>query len=264
MAASPDQWKLGSHDPQFSSAARLLEGAFVIPLGAAFAQKYAGTDDISIAVIGDGSFDEGILYEAMNFGGSLSTAAAYSVREQQILAANTEIAKTPRPPPSYCPKPKRWGYRARSSTAMIWTTYFDRLVAAIALVRSRKKGPRYMEVMTYRYCAHVGPLPDDYLGYRSSDEIAAWQAKDSAFFACRAALIMNPGILDQVTKIEAEIEDEIAASIEAAKAAPFPALDWAIGINCANTYAPRRGGVFFANYNQVFQGGQNETKLEPF
>ena len=58
-------------------------------------------------------------------------------------------------------------------------------------------------------------------------------------------------------------EHEVAAAIEAAQAAPFPSLEWAIGINSADTYARVAEG-YFRELQTGFQGGQKETKLEPF
>src|SRR5579871_6343527 len=54
--------ELASHECHFYSGA-IVGGSLLIPLGSAFAQKYRGSDEISVAVMGDGSFDEGITYE---------------------------------------------------------------------------------------------------------------------------------------------------------------------------------------------------------
>ena len=63
--------------------------------------------------------------------------------------------------------------------------------------------------------------------------------------------------------IDTEIESEVISAIAAAKAAPFPALDWALGTNWSNSYAPVADG-YFRDPQSAFQGGQKETKLEPF
>ena len=56
---------LGAHDYNFYSGA-IVAGSLFIPFGIAFSQQFRSVDDISIAVIGDGVFDEGITYEIFN------------------------------------------------------------------------------------------------------------------------------------------------------------------------------------------------------
>jgi pyruvate dehydrogenase E1 component alpha subunit len=100
------------------------------------------------------------------------------------------------------------------------------------------------------------------LEYRPASEIEAWRAKDP-LPRLRAALDGDETTCDKVAQIDAEVEQAIAASIEAAQAAPFPSLGWALDINWAHTFAPAAEG-YFRELKPVFQGGQQETKLEPF
>ena len=72
--------ELGAHHLNFFSGA-IVGGSVIFPLGAAFAQKFTGSDAISVTVIGDGSFDEGILYRVYESGCSLCAPAAHSLRE---------------------------------------------------------------------------------------------------------------------------------------------------------------------------------------
>jgi TPP-dependent pyruvate/acetoin dehydrogenase alpha subunit len=138
---------------------------------------------------------------------------------------------------------------------------FDGLGTAIDAIREGQ-GPRYVEAITYRYCAHVGPEPDDYLEYRPREEIAAWRSKDP-LPRLRAALSVDSASSERLAKIDAAVDQEVDTSIAAAKAAPFPTLDWALGITWANSYARGVDG-YFRELESVFQSGQKETRLEPF
>src|SRR5262245_65894528 len=40
------------------------------------------------------------------------------------------------------------------------------------------KGPRCIEIATYRFCGHVGPGEDEAMGYRSEDEVTQWKLRD--------------------------------------------------------------------------------------
>jgi TPP-dependent pyruvate/acetoin dehydrogenase alpha subunit len=250
--------ELGSHAQHFFSGA-IVGGSIVIPLGAAFAQRYTGSDDISIAVIGDGSFDEGILYESMNLA-ALQKLPLLILCENNKYAANSDItARLGRP--ELLPKTEAMGVPGAVVDGYDLDALFNTLATTIAAIR-RAQGPRYVEVTTYRYCAHVGPESDDYLEYRPPEEIAAWRSKDP-LHQLRASLDTNPGSFSQLAKIDSEVEEEVLASIAAAKAAPFPTFAWALGITSANSYAP---GVehYFRELHPTFRGGQGEPRLEPF
>src|SRR5712691_6769223 len=83
--------ELGAHDHNFYSGA-IVGGSLIIPLGAAFAQKYRGVDDISISVIGDGVFDEGITYEAFNLA-ALHRLPLLIICENNKYAAHTGLKR---------------------------------------------------------------------------------------------------------------------------------------------------------------------------
>ena len=250
--------ELGSHAHHYSSGA-IVGGSIVIPLGAAFAQKYTGADAISIAVMGDGSFDEGVLYECMNLA-SLYKLPLLILCENNKYAANTEIADR-MGKPELLPKSEAMGVPGEILDGYDLDALFNGLAGAVRTVR-RGDGPYYVEVMTYRYCAHVGPEPDDYLQYRSLDEITLWRSKDP-LQRLRAELEMNSTSAAKLAEIDAAIEHKIETAVQAAKAAQFPTFDWALGLNWANSYAPGVEG-YFRELESAFRGGQKETRLEPF
>ncbi len=250
--------ELGSHERNFCSGA-IVGGSMLIPLGTAFAQKYRGAQDISVSVFGDGSFDEGIIYESMNLA-ALYKLPLLAICENNKYAANTEVSKR-LGRPELLPKVEAMGIPGELVDGYDLDPLFATLTAAAAAVRAGE-GPRYVEVLTYRFCAHVGPQADDYLEYRPATEVADWQSNDP-LAKLRAQLAADPATGEKMIRIEADVELEVAAAVDAAKKAPFPSPEWALGANSASTYAPIAEG-FFREPQPVFQGGQNETRLEPF
>lgn len=250
--------ELASHDANFHSGA-IVGGSMLIPLGTAFAQKQRGKDDISIAVMGDGSFDEGVTYESMNLA-ALYALPLLIVCENNKYAAHTETAKR-LGRPALLPKVEAMGITGKTVDGYDIEELFAALCDAIAAIRAGQ-GPRYIEVRTYRLCAHVGPQPDDYLEYRSAAEIADWTQKD-ILPKLRARLSTDPAAANELTGIDARIEEEVSAAIDAAKKAPYPSLDWALGVSASWTYAPVVE-QYAKDPSSAFQGGQAETKLQPF
>ena len=250
--------ELGSHEYNFCSGA-IVGGTLGIPLGTAFAQRYRGTDDISISVFGDGSFDEGVLYELMNLA-ALYRLPLLLICENNKYAAHTALSAR-LAFPALLPKVEAMGISGETVDGYDLVRLFEALRMAVDAIRAGS-GPRFIEVMTYRFCGHVGPESEDYLHYRSAEEIADWQSRDP-LARLRADLTADPATRSETTQIEGEIEAEIAAAMDAAKDAPFPSLDWACGTNWANSYAPIVD-VYFREPRTAFQGGQAETKLKPF
>ena len=81
--------ELGAHDHNFYSGA-IVAGSLFIPFGAAFAQKYRRLDDISVSIVGDGVFDEGITYEVFNLV-ALHHLPMLIICENNKYAAHTSI-----------------------------------------------------------------------------------------------------------------------------------------------------------------------------
>jgi TPP-dependent pyruvate/acetoin dehydrogenase alpha subunit len=250
--------ELGSHEHNFFSGA-IVGGSLLIPLGAAFAQQRSKSDAISIAVMGDGSFDEGITYESMNLA-ALYRLPLLILCENNHYAANTAVAdRLGRP--ELVPKAAAMGIEAASVDGYDLAALSTSVADAVAALRAGH-GPRFLEVNTYRFCAHVGPTSDDYLEYRTTEEIGAWQAKDP-LAALHTRLVADPAVRRQVAEIDDEIEREIDAAFAAARAAPFPSFDPVLAMNCSDSYAPVAEG-YFKELRPAFTGGQRETRLEPF
>jgi pyruvate dehydrogenase E1 component alpha subunit len=81
--------ELADHEHHFHSSA-IVGGSLSMPVGSAFAQKYCGVDDISIAVLGDGALDQGITYELLNVA-TLHGLPVLIICENNRYAAHTAL-----------------------------------------------------------------------------------------------------------------------------------------------------------------------------
>jgi TPP-dependent pyruvate/acetoin dehydrogenase alpha subunit len=84
-------------------------------------------------------------------------------------------------------------------------------------MRRGEYGPIFIECHTYRWKEHVGPANDYDAGYRSTDELKPWIDNDQIPIV---AAMLDP---DDVRKIDAQVEKQVAAAIEFAEKSPFPA-----------------------------------------
>jgi TPP-dependent pyruvate/acetoin dehydrogenase alpha subunit len=250
--------ELAHEHARFYSGA-IVGGPVAIAMGMAFALRYRGDDGIVIAVIGDGSLDEGVSYEALNL------AALHGVPLLTICENNLYAAHTPTPmrtmSRSLVDRVKPFGMPAERCDGMDIVKLHLQLRALIDELRSGG-GPRFVEIETYRYCGHVGPENDDWLAYRTAEEIAAWRQRDPV--PSLRAEARRLGIAEtRLSECEAEIEREIEEAFAAARRDAFPDFRWSLDQACSNDYAPIvkhfvHGGV------GGFDSGQAETRLKPY
>src|SRR6266446_4984314 len=225
--------ELGAHHLHFSSGA-IVGGSVLIPLGSAFAQKYRGRDDISVAVLGDGALDEGVVYEVLNLA-ALHRLPVLFICENNGYAAHTPVERRAAST-ALSGRAEAFGVPALKLDGNDAVLLLRELAAVETKIRSGG-GPAYVEVNTYRYCAHVGPGDDQALGYRTDAEIESWRKRDP-IGRLWDTLIESGAEAKELLEIDRAIDLEVRAAIAAAKEAPSPSLGDALAANWANTYSP--------------------------
>jgi TPP-dependent pyruvate/acetoin dehydrogenase alpha subunit len=87
---------------------------------------------------------------------------------------------------------------------------------AIAPMRTGELGPAFIECHTYRWREHVGPGEDYDAGYRSRNQLRGWQENDQVKVVGE---MLNAA---ERSRIDAEVEEEIAEAVQFAELSPFP------------------------------------------
>lgn len=247
-----------SHDGTKFFSGTLLSGMFAMANGSAFSQKYNDTTDMTVTVIGDGGMEEGIVFEALNLAAVFKLPVLF-VCENNLYSAHSRIDV----------RSLSETLTARAKAFNVETKLLDgndavllqqQLTPIIKKIRAGE-GPYFIEVLTYRTCGHVGPENDDVLGYRPAEELQKWKRRDPVA-ALRASMVEAGFPASELDKIDAAIDKQVHAAIEAARKAPFPDYDKALALNWANTYSPLVRQ--FADGSAAFDGRQNETKLKPY
>jgi len=204
----------------------IVGASIPIGVGAAFAMKYKGTDDVAVVYLGDAAVEEGVFHESLNFAALRSLPVVF-VCENNLYAG-------------YSPLHERQPMRPITGLALahgddIWVHREDgndvfrvRDAMAIAVGRARDgQGPSFIEMVTYRLREHCGPNFDHTLGYRTPEEFEAWKATDP-LLKLRSPLSTDfPVSADFVQETTADCALEIADAFAFAEAAPFPNPDTA-------------------------------------
>ena len=181
--------------------------------GCAYALKFRRQDAIAVSFFGDGATEEGVFAETLNFA-VLKRLPLLFVCENNQYAIHTHQSRR-QGTPAICERARAHGMRAERIEDNDVLALFERFSAAAADVRAGA-GPRFFEVMTYRWREHVGPNPDYHLGYRPEEEALPWIEIDQVV---RLAQMLDA---EERADIETQVEAEIAAAFAFAEASPFP------------------------------------------
>lgn len=199
---------LHDQDNGFYGSVPIVAGTVSLAVGAAMAAKMQNVNDISLAYIGDGAVEEGVVHESFNLA-KIQNAPMYFVVENNLFASHMHIS-------------------LRQSSDMtcrfaIANNIPHKLVDGndvCAIYHAAKqqisemrqgKGPRFIELVTYRHYGHVDWRDDIDVGVeRSLDDVENWKKRDPILklstAMIEAKLWTNEKEEEFIEKLDIEIE----------------------------------------------------------
>ncbi|MFC3227263.1 thiamine pyrophosphate-dependent dehydrogenase E1 component subunit alpha [Marinibaculum pumilum] len=250
--------ELAHHDSLFYSGA-IVGGPVGLALGHAFAQAYRKEPALTVSVVGDGAFDEGIGFEVLSFA-ALHRLPLLVLCENNGYAAHTGLADRGAPD-LISTRARAFGVPVHVMDGNDPLQLLARLGPLCDGIRGGG-GPVFCEVLTYRTCSHVGPESDDALGYRPPEEVAKWRLRDPLLML-ESVLQDQGATAAELAALRDELDAGIQAAYAAAQAAPAPApadLDRFVQpAGDAQVAIP-----FTEVVETAFRGGQAEARLEPY
>ena len=204
----------------FLGSAPIVASTIPIAVGTAFSAKMRGENRITTVFFGDAAVETGAFHESVNFA-LVHALPVLFVCEDNLYSVYTPMA--PRQPAGrgLAALATGMGIAARKGDGNDAEAVHRLAVEAVATIRSGN-GPVFLEYSTYRWREHCGPLYDNDIGYRTEAEFREWQARCPVARA-REALIGRNESVAVLDRLEADIDRDVDAAFEAAKAAPFPA-----------------------------------------
>jgi TPP-dependent pyruvate/acetoin dehydrogenase alpha subunit len=185
-----------------------------IALGYALALKREGKGRVVASFFGDGATEEGVFYESLNFA-SLHRLPVLFICENNGFAIHTPIEKR-WATRLLCERVRTYGIPAHQVTDSDILAIRRLASEAIAPMRTGELGPAFIECHTYRWREHVGPGEDYDAGYRSRNQLRSWQENDQVKVVGE---MLNAA---ERSRIDAEVEEEIAEAVQFAELSPFP------------------------------------------
>lgn len=170
----------GSMHLQWKEAGALGTNAIVgggVPLAAgnAFAQKLAGTTDITVTYFGDGAVNIGSVLESMNLTAAWDIPLVFFI-ENNLYAVSTTVEEATGEP-RLSARGVGFGIPCYRVDGM------DPLAVHLAMQKATEyaragNGPVVIEAEVYRFFHQNGPFPGSAFGYRDKEEEEHWKSRD--------------------------------------------------------------------------------------
>ncbi len=206
-------------DTNFYGGNAIVGGGLPLAAGLALADRLQGTGAVTACFFGEGAVAEGEFHETMNLC-ELWDLPALFVCENNKYAMGSALERT-ESVTSIVEKVNAYGIEGELVDGM--DVVAVEVAARRALAKIRADGrPRFLECETFRFRAHS--MFDAQL-YRSKDEVEEWK-KRGPIVRFQGWLLENRLIHEEdVAKLEADADAEIAEAVEFAEAAPWEPVE---------------------------------------
>ena len=207
----------------FYGSVQIVAGTVSLAVGAAMAAKLQNTNDIGVAYIGDGAVEEGVVHESFNLA-KIQNAPMLFVIENNLFASHMHISLR---------QPSDMTARFAVANDIPYELVDGNDVVAVSQAAKRLiddiragKGPRLLELVTYRWYGHVDWRDDVDVGVeRSLDDIENWKARDPILRLSKAMMEQGKWGQSQEDELNQKLDNDIDKAWNKAMSDPYPKSD---------------------------------------
>jgi 2-oxoisovalerate dehydrogenase E1 component len=165
------QW----HDAGALGTNAIVGGGVPLAAGNAFAQKRAGTSDLTVTYFGDGAVNIGSVLESMNLTSAWDIPLIFFI-ENNLYAVSTSVEEA-------TGEPRLSGRGVGFAIPSFRVDGMDPLSVHLTMQKAEEyvragNGPAVIEAEVYRFFHQNGAFPGSAFGYRSKEEEESWRARD--------------------------------------------------------------------------------------
>ncbi|MCG0995761.1 pyruvate dehydrogenase (acetyl-transferring) E1 component subunit alpha [Acetobacter indonesiensis] len=205
-----------SREKNFYGGHGIVGAQVALGIGLAFANKYRGTDEVSIAYFGDGAANQGQVYESFNLA-ALHKLPCIFVIENNLYGMGTSIERASASHELWR-NGEPWGIPGRRVDGMDIAAVHEAAEEAVAHCRAGK-GPYLLEMMTYRYRGHSMSDPAK---YRKREEVDAVRKTRDPIEHVKQILLDSGVDEASLRSIENDVKAVVNDSAEFAQTSPEP------------------------------------------
>jgi len=210
---------MASVEKNFWGGHAIVGGHLPVAAGLAVGDQYAGNDNVTICMFGDGATNIGYFHEALNLAKTWNLRVLW-VCENNIYGMGTSVERASA---VHEIRQKAEGYGMKNSRVdgMDVMKVYEAAQEAIGFVRKNSE-PYFLEVTTYRYRGHSMGDPER---YRRPEEVKKWQENDPIGIFRQQLLDKKTATAKALDEIEARVEGDVNRAVEFAETSPEPALE---------------------------------------
>jgi len=208
-------------DVKFMGATAIVGNTIPVGVGIGEAISQEQSNNISVIFFGDGATEQGVFYESVNYAAVRNLPVLF-ICENNNFSVYTNMQPRQSSNRSIYKMVKEFGIESK---------YIPRLdiesINEIEVIISNIKNfrqPFFIEIDTFRMLEHCGPSNDDYLGYRSKNEIQNGNMSDPLTKLEQILLLQDSNFKNKRAEKLIEFDIEIKAAFDFAEKSPFPDL----------------------------------------
>lgn len=187
-----------------------------VAAGVGLAAQVRGTDDVGIAIFGDGAVNIGAFHEGLNLAAVWSLPAVFIIEnnlygEYSPLERTTPITDLVRRADSY-------GMPGEEIDGQDVDTVKEAVDRALERARGGE-GPTLLEMKTYRYSGHSR---SDKAEYRPDGELEKWQQRDPLEILGERLVVEGLLVAEDLDRLRSEAEAEVERVVDEVEQTPHP------------------------------------------
>jgi pyruvate dehydrogenase E1 component alpha subunit len=204
---------------RFYGGNAIVGGGLPVAVGLALADAMRGRPQVTVCLFGDGAVAEGEFHECLNLAALWRLPVLFCC-ENNLYAMGTRLDRA-QAEVDLAVRAASYGMQARAVDGMDVLAVAEAADQAVEKIRTEPR-PQFLELRTYRFRAHSMYDPDR---YRDKSEIERWKEADP--IPRLKHRMTEDGELTgrRAAAIEADVDREIDAAIEAAEAGPLEPVE---------------------------------------
>ena len=187
--------------------------------GLAFAEKYLGTQNVSLTFFGDGAARQGMLHETFNLAMIWKLPVVF-ICENNHYAMGTSVARTSNVVDIY-KLADAYDMPGDTVDGMDPEAVHDAVARAVKRARAGE-GPTLLEMKTYRYKGHSMSDPQK---YRTKEEVEEYKERDPIEVVKNILLSQHNVSESEIEVINERVRIEVEESVKFAEESPWPSDD---------------------------------------
>ncbi|MBO0711899.1 MAG: pyruvate dehydrogenase (acetyl-transferring) E1 component subunit alpha [Acetobacteraceae bacterium] len=205
-----------SREKNFYGGHGIVGAQVSLGTGLGFANKYRGTDRVSVTYFGEGASNQGQVYESFNLAALMKLPVVYVIENNKYgmgtsverASASADLSKNGAP----------WGIPGVRVDGMDVVAVREAAGAALAHCRAGN-GPYLMEVLTYRYRGHSMSDPAK---YRTREEVQKMRTERDCIEGARQKLLELGCDEPTLKAVDDEVKRVVQEAAEFAQSSPEP------------------------------------------